>query len=100
MIVRLKKPISPDKGRHELATYLSLTVEASERPHFTPYMRNEGDTKLWTIDGGNDWNVRFFDHEPNDFEIVHRYDDKVAAEGLSAWVAYRLGGTLRRDGDG
>ena len=59
-----------------------------------PYMPNEGDSTFWTIDMGNNWKIKFFDDEPDVFEVIHRYQNKQAIAALAGWLAFRLGGKI------
>lgn len=58
---------------------------------FVPYKPNKNDDSFWTIDGNNNWKVKFYSDEI--FELIYRYDggyfcDEKPSFLLSKWVAF------------
>lgn len=80
-------------NRVQFANQLSCHVEgAGPEAGFRPYCPNENDTWFWTIDSGNDWKVKFFEDDPNAFEIIYRYQCAANQfeEALAGWLKVRM----------
>lgn len=73
--------------RTELARCLSQLIEG-KAVRGIPYMPNDGDTLFWTLDSGNDWKLKFFEKEPNVFEVYQRYH--AGEEEFGRWLTYRM----------
>lgn len=74
---------------------LSYTIEG-EQINGVPYMPTDNDGMYWTLDSGNNWKLKFSEHDSTLFEIYHRYqcpekgNDMV--ERLVKWLEYRITG--------
>lgn len=55
-------------------------------------MPNEGDTTYWTLDGGNNWKLKFYPEQPEVFEIIYRYQCEANPfeEALAGWLKVRI----------
>ena len=83
-----------ERHRKVLATHLSLMVDG-EDIDATPYMLNDTNDYFWTVDNGNNWKIKFFPEDPRKIEIIHRYTNQEAVEGLTAFLSYILHGEVR-----
>jgi hypothetical protein len=80
--------------RKNLAIDLSKFLNLRE---FQPYCPNEKDDFFWTIDGGNDWKLKFLEDQPNRVQIWYRYHAmgrNPHEEALIPWLVVRLGAKL------
>lgn len=93
MKIKLNKPATA-RTREEIAKLAAATVDAGLGRADTPYKPNDDDDTFWTVDQGNDWKLKFSEFDPSVFMVEHRYRDKSAVEGLTRWLAYRLGAEL------
>lgn len=81
--------------RFSLACRLSNIIEG-ETVGTLPYAPNQDDTWFWTLDLGNDWKVKFFEDDPNVFEIIYRYQcaTNQFEEALAGWLKVRMGAEI------
>lgn len=81
-----------DKSREKLAMFLQATIDADDAPEFKPFRTDEFSSSRWKIDQNNNWFLRFFDDEPDVFEIRYRYQNKTTdtEAALAGWLVYRL----------
>ena len=77
--------------RKHLASMLAMIV-AGAPVHSVPYMVSSSDDTEWVLDSGNDWRVQFDRNDFCYFHLWHRYNDIVATNGLTQFVAYKIGG--------
>lgn len=98
MRFKSKNSYDTSERRCELATFLAYTISGHQlgEPYNIPYMPNDGDDYFWTLDGGNNWKLKFDKDCPNEFEIYHRYGDASKGndmvERLAGWLLYRITG--------
>lgn len=85
---------SKPQGAYEL---LSTLISLDRR--FKPYCPNDPDDYYWTLDGGNDWKLKFSPDQPTTFEVIYRYNtgnDYEAAFAL--WLGVVLSAAPAPDG--
>lgn len=76
--------------RKEIVLWLSRVIEAPNF-QFTPHQPNKNDGYFWTLDSANNWKVKFNEHEPDTFEIWHRYQCEANQfeEALVGWLKFK-----------
>lgn len=66
---------------------------------FEPYKTNKDDDRSWVLDADNNWWLRFFDDNPDVFEITYRYQCELvqAEEALAGWINFVIGSEFCHD---
>lgn len=82
-----------EQERIKMARRLSFFVTGENLLPEIPYKPNEGDSYFWTLDGGNDWKVKFFEEDPTRFDIIYRYNHLYPEKEkvLGEWLKIKLG---------
>lgn len=81
-----------EEKRADFAKYVA-NLMCNDKKSSCPYMPDNKST-FWTVDDGNDWKIKFSDN-PNQVEIIHRYNNPDALKALATWIAYRTCGEVQ-----
>ena len=95
--MKLKLSMAISVSRSNLVKLISGIISAGG--DFKPYETNKGNNSSWILDADNNWWLRFFDDNPDAFEITYRYQCELvqAEEALASWVNFVIGSEFCHD---